>query len=123
MITPAQQINSQILAFIRKRENQFRMVMRSGQSIPHYAKKIKAMTEVRTMMEGAASYNLQGQAWAVLSVESSILYILPAADSRFTSMRNQILGLIDYCREQVAQKPQINGLTFNAGETYNCISR
>ena len=123
MITPAQQINAQILAFLRKRENQFRMVMRGGQSIPHYARKIKAIAEVRTMMEGATSYPLQGQAWAVLNVESSIRYILPAADSRFTAMRNRVLAIIDYCHEQVAQKPQHNGQTFNAGETYNCVPR
>lgn len=100
-MTPAQQINSQILAFIRKRENQFRMVQRAGNTVPHYARKVQAIANIRRQMEGAANYQLQGQAWAVIHLENDIRYILPAEDSRFTSMREKIISLIDYCYEQV----------------------
>jgi len=122
-MTPAQQINAQVLAFLRKRENQFRMVERSGRSIPHIARKMQAIANIRTQMEGATNYNERGQAWAVVHVENQIRYILPAADSRFNAMRERVLAIIDYCHEQVVQKTQNHGQTINAGQTINCISR
>lgn len=107
-------ITAQVLAFIRKRENQFRMVMRDGRTVPHYARKVKAIVDVRRTMEGAAGYSITGQAWAVIHHEADIRYIMPSVDSRFSSMRNSMIGLIDYCYEQVhTTTNEHNGATIN----------
>lgn len=98
-------INHKILDFARKRENAFRIVQGSGRTtVPQFSRKIAAITVIKNMMNAAITYDLSGQCRTIIELQESIHFVLPSTYSRFQKSRNEILDVLAYCREVLANK-------------------
>ena len=98
-------INNKILNFIRKRENAFRIVQAAGKThVPYFSKKLAAITLIRNTMQAARQYDLTGQCHSIIEVQEAIQFILPSTYSRFQNQRREIIELLNYCRQTLADK-------------------
>jgi hypothetical protein len=109
-------IRQKLHAFIIRREHAYKSVIEKGGVIPDYQAKVKAISELKTMLDASRDWSLQSNLKWIHAKREQINLLLPFEhhdDQKLKQYRERMLNLLRYCDDLLDTQPSSLTKIFN----------